>query len=507
MSERQDDIRPLVRRLQKAPEDFRRADLVQMCIDDGVRVLNLRYPSFDGKLRELRVPVRSRDHLDRTLAAGERVDGSSLFPGLFDASRSDLYVVPVYRWAFPNPWASDELDIVCRFIDGDGNPCRDTPDTALAGATARVTEAGLQLHALAELEFYLLSERLDDRFSAKAQRNYHQGTPYLHQRAIADEILRTTSAVMGHVKYCHAEVGYIDRLQSEDPEIDGRRAEQYEFEMDLMPMEDLGTWLTVARWLVRAIAARHQASVTFVPKLDEGMAGNGMHVHLALIESGRNVMMAGGELSDVALRTIGGLLRHVQSLAAFGNTVTSSYLRLVPGQEAPTRPTWGYSNRGGLLRVPLSFSTANRLDRTVNPEEDGAYPTDLARPTVELRLPDGSAFSHALLAAITACVEQGLGDADTLTEARRAQITDDADSVPETPGRSLPSCAVEAAAALRGDRAFYESAGLSPRLIDLVIDRLEAEADAGLSSRLAALPPAQRLAESRRLMHKDLHKH
>ena len=61
-----------------------------------------------------------------------------------------------------------------------------------------------------------------------------------------------------------------------------------------MPIEDLGCWLTVARWLIRAIADRHGASVTFVPKLDEGMAGSGMHLHLAVERDGVNAMRRAG---------------------------------------------------------------------------------------------------------------------------------------------------------------------------------------------------------------------
>jgi glutamine synthetase len=77
------DIRPLVRRIGKLPADWQRADLVRVCQQDGIRVLNLHYPALDGKLKELRVPVNSTAYLERILAAGERVDGSSLFPGLF----------------------------------------------------------------------------------------------------------------------------------------------------------------------------------------------------------------------------------------------------------------------------------------------------------------------------------------------------------------------------------------------------------------------------------------
>ena len=83
-----EDIRPLVRGLGKPPAEWQRWDLERFCLEHRVRVVNLRYPSLDGKLRELRLPVNDRRYLDRILAAGERVDGSSLFPGLFDAGES-----------------------------------------------------------------------------------------------------------------------------------------------------------------------------------------------------------------------------------------------------------------------------------------------------------------------------------------------------------------------------------------------------------------------------------
>jgi glutamine synthetase len=504
------DVRPLVRRLGKPPGEWQRQDLVALCLDDGIRVVNFRYPSFDGKLRELRLPVNGRGYLERILAGGERVDGSSLFPGLFAAGGSDLYAVPVYRWAFLNPWAADELDVVCRFAGADGRPSPLTPDGVLAAAARRLVDStGASLKALAELEFYLILDRGDDRFTGKAQRNYHQSAPYLHGRAVADEILRVVAAVTGCVKYCHSEVGYIDRLESEEPELDGRRVEQYELEMDLVPVAELGTWLAVARWLIRVIADRHGASVTYAPKLDEGMAGSGMHFHLALERGGRNLLEGeGGALSDDALGLIGGLLGHAGALTAFGNTVAASYLRLVPDQEAPTAVCWGRHDRGSLIRVPLAFRTAERLDRGMNPGEEGPYPDSLARPTIELRSPDGSAFPQQLLAAVTICAEEGLTSPEARKLARRLEVG--GASAPggdrAEPGR-LPATAVAAAASLREDRGFFEARGFPPRLIDRVIEKLEAEADDRLARRLQGLPAAERLKESRRLMHKDLHKH
>jgi len=505
------DPRPLVRALDKPPGEWQRRDLVEHCIAAGIRVVNFRYPSFDGKLRELRLPVAGPAALDRLLAAGERVDGSSLFPGLLAAGASDLYVVPVYRWAFLDPWASDELHVVCRFAEASGAPAAATPDSLLAAAARELgTRHDVELFALAELELYLVLERGDERFTGRSQRNYQQSIPYLHGRTIADELLRAAVAVSGRVKYAHAEVGYIDRLESADPELDGKRVEQHELELDLAPIEDLGCWLSVLRWLARAVADRHGASATFVPKLDEGMAGSGMHLHLALARAGRNIVRSdSGGLSPEALAMIGGLLRHAPSLAAFGNTVAGSYLRLVPHQEAPTRLCWGRANRSALLRVPLDFATGERLDLAMNPAERGAYPASVARPTIEYRSPDGSAYPQLLLAAIALAVAEGLADPSAVELARAAEVDGEVGGdAPPIPGLGrLPGSAAEAARVLVEDRSFYERGGFPARLLDRVAAQLRAEADEDLVDRLRRMPAAERLVESRRLMHKDLHKH
>jgi len=499
------DIRPLVRRLRKLPRDWRRADLRNLVLEDGIRIINLRYPGFDGKLRELRVPVTDPEQLERLLAVGERVDGSSLFPGLFGSTSSDLYVVPVYRWAFLHPWADDELDIVCRYAARDGAPCERTPDNLLIALSRELeSSTGLSLRGLAELEFYLILDRVSERFAGKAQRNYHQALPYLHGREIADEILRVVSAVTGCVKYCHAEVGYMDRVPSEDPELAGRRAVQFELEQSLVPMEDLGTWLTVARWLIRTVASRHGASATFLPKLEPGTAGSGLHLHLALERDGRNVMRnSDGALSDEAIALIGGLLGEAPALAAFGNTVAASYLRLVPGQEAPTHVCWGRNNRSSLVRIPLDFATEHRVDRVMNPDETEAAPPVDSQATVEFRSPDGSAFPHLLLAAVTACVAEGVSRPD----GRRRALSLELPVAADRPLDTLPGSAAEAAERLRDRRAFFESRGFPSAWIDLVIEKLVEENDRDLAARLGGLAAEQRAVELRRILHKDLHKH
>jgi glutamine synthetase len=145
----------------------------------------------------------------------------------------------------------------------------------------------------------------------------------------------------------------------------------------------------------------------------------------------------------------------------------------------------------------------------MNPSDTGDYPTNVVRPTVEYRGPDGSAFTLLLLAAVTLCAERGLSSPEAAELARRLErrtAQDGSSTAGDTPSR-LPAHAVAAAGALRASRSVFEDTGFPAPLIDHVLAKLEAEQDEGLSERLRRLPDSERLAEARRLMHKDLHKH
>ena len=179
---------------------------------------------------------------------------------------------------------------------------------------------------------------------------------------------------------------------------------------------------------------------------------------------------------------------------------------LVPGQEAPTRICWGRRNRSSLVRVPLDFGGTRRLDQVMNPGEKGDYPEHLARPTIEYRSPDGSAFPQLLLAAVTLCAEHGLTAPGSLELARSLEVSRD-EGRPLESFQQLPDTAVAAAASLREGRAFFEQRGLPAKMIDHVVAKLDEEKDVGLTEKLRRLPAAERLKASRRLMHKDLHKH
>lgn len=503
---------PLIQMLGKDRKDFTRDDLLSAIEHFRIERITFHYTALDGKLKELRIPVASRHQAERVLADGERVDGSSLFKGLVDASLSDLYVVPVYRSAFLNPFDEGSLDFVCRFLTRDGDIAQFTPDSILMKAAALFRgSARAELHALGELEFFLLSEPETRIFSGSRQRGYHASAPFVKTGKILDEMVRCIARTTGDVKYAHSEVGFVESVRSDLEEIHGKQAEQLEIEFLPAPIEDMGDHLVVARWLIRNIAYRHGCVATFTPKLEEGVAGSGLHIHMEVRKDGRNVMTdAGGELSDTARMLIGGLCTYADSLTAFGNTTSSAYLRLVPNQEAPTRICWSDMNRSAMIRVPLGWRGTQDLARKVNPGNNGAATQQDERQTVELRSPDGSAIVHLLLAGVTMAAEWGARCRDALDVAKRlyvdGNIFEDSALLRSLP--SLPGSCVDSAAILKEKRMLYEREGVFPAgMVDYVARMLCAELDQDMNRRLADLPADDRLHETRKIMHKDLHRH
>jgi len=517
---------PLSILLQKPPADFTRADLLRVIVEKGIERITFHYTALDGKLKELRIPVADAAQAESVLAEGERADGSSLFKGMVDAAVSDLYVVPVYRTAFLNPFDDAGLDFICRYLTKDGEPAPFAPDNVLARAAGIVrANTGLETRALGELEFFLLGEAAGNLFVPPKQQGYHGSGPFIKSGPILNEMVRHITRITGAVKYAHSEVGFLDRVQSENPEIDGRRAEQLEIEFLPRPIAEMADDLVIARWIIRNVAARHGCVATFAPKIEDGVAGNGLHVHMELARDGRSVMTgadnpvgAAGRLSEEARRLIGGLLEYADTLTAFGNTVSAAYLRLVPHQEAPTRICWSDFNRSVLIRVPLGWNNLQGLSRRVNPRDVEDFSRIESRQTVELRSPDGSANVHLLLAGLAMAAAWGFGGAKSILVPGKTpldlaeylyvkgNIFDDAELLKRLP--ELPASCVASGRLLLAKRGLYERDGVFPAsVIDYAARSLDAEKDEFMNQTLLIdLPVDQRLVATRRIMHKDLHK-
>jgi glutamine synthetase len=466
----------IVKALQKPAGDFTKRDIIRFIEQNDIRMLNFRYVAGDGRLKKLNFVINSRAHLERVLSMGERVDGSSLFP-FVSADSSDLYVVPRFRTAFVNPFTEvPTLDLICSFYNNLGDPLESAPEYILQKAQGRLRQrTGLVMEALGELEYYLFSA-IDSIYPIVEQKGYHESHPFSKWGLVRREAMQVISEMGGAIKYGHAEVGNI---LSGDLEM-----VQHEIEFLPVPIEDAADQLVMAKWAVREVAYKHGLEVSFAPKIIAGQAGSGLHVHTRFMKDGVNVMADASGLTDTARKVIAGYLMSAESLTAFGNTVPTSFLRLVPHQEAPTSICWGDRNRSVLVRVPLGWlGVGDRMLRNANPLEPADTVVYENPQTVELRSPDGSANVHLLLAGMAVAGRYGLEHPDALKLAGELYVKADASRIEGL--KQLPASCFESADCLLRDRARYEDGGVFPAgLIDSIAGSLKAFDDLNLSQKL-----------------------
>lgn len=465
----------LVKYLQKPSEDFTKKDIIKFVEDKNIQMINFRYVAGDGRLKTLNFVINSKDHLDQILSTGERVDGSSLF-SYIPAAASDLYIIPRYKTAFINPFTDmPTIDILCSYYTREGEPLASSPDSIIKKAHKLLKDkTGLTLEVSGELEYYLFSE-VDQIYPISEQKGYHESHPFSKWGAIRREAMRIISEIGGIIKYGHAEVGNIIR--------DDWEMVQHEIEFLPTPVEDAADQLVLAKWVVREVAYKYNLEVSFAPKIIVGHAGSGLHIHARLIKQGKNIMVDKNGLSDTARKLIAGLLLCAPSLTAFGNTVPTSFLRLVPHQEAPTSICWGDRNRSVLVRVPLGWLGVENMIYDANPKEPQDLKDRMNNQTVELRSPDGSANVHQLLAGLTVAALYGLEKEDSLEIAQKLYV--DADAAKSKGLQLLPASCWEAAEILEESRRLYENDGVFPSyMIDKIVQDLKAFKDKNLSEKM-----------------------
>jgi len=260
---------------------------------------------------------------------------------------------------------------------------------------------------------------------------------------------------------------------------------QHEIEFLPVPVEDAADQLVIAKWALREVAYKYDLEISFAPKIIVGQAGSGMHVHTRLVKDGKNMIVDEKGLNNNAKKLIGGFLELSASLSAFGNTVPTSYLRLVPHQEAPTNICWGDSNRSVLVRVPLGWVGVQNMILDANPNEKELPKEYISNQTVELRSPDGSANIYLLLAGMTVAARHGLENDKSLKIAKKLYVKEDVNKNKDLVLPQLPASCHEAADVLLEKRVIYEQYGVFPAgMIDGLARELKGYNDFNLSEKV-----------------------
>lgn len=432
------------RELGLAPEAWTAGDLLDFAARRGIRLISLLHVGGDGWLKTLDFVPRDENHFRDILTGGERADGSSLFPAI-RADASDVVLRPRLETAFVDPFSPHPtLAVLCGHFGADGLPLPMSPDTIIRRAHARVLkETGIDLWGLGEVEFFLGQRLFMEREFEGKDCGYHATAPFVFGEELRRQALLRLGEMGVPVKYGHSEVGSIPA-----DETDRTEWEQHEVELALAPLPRAADAITLTAWVLRNLARRHGAGISFSPIVRPGHPGNGLHFHLSPRRDGRHleIIDEAGSLTEAASWLVGGLARVGGALMAFGNRTHDSFIRLTQGREAPTAVSWGQRDRKALIRIPIV------------PQDAAGRP--VAPPTVEFRLPDGSAVQHLLLAGMAQAMLEGRRDPGLaalleMTEAARVRSTGEGAS---------PICRTRAEVheALMEGRAVLEAGGVFP---------------------------------------------
>jgi glutamine synthetase len=243
----------------------------------------------------------------------------------------------------------------------------------------------------------------------------------------------------------------------------------HQFEIPVAPTEGVASAdrAVLLREVVREIARRDGMRASFVPLLDPEQAGNGVHIHLSLLDAGGRPLLydarRGACLSELGERFAAGILRHARALSALTAASPVSGARLRPHRWSAGAVCLAQRNREALLRIPPVVELA---------DADAG-----AQLRLEYRGADASANPYLALGAI---LRAGLAGVRERLPAPPLLEGDPALLEPEQARRfgvgALPATLAQALAALADDATVR--GWLTPQLYDAYVSVKRAELDA-----------------------------
>jgi glutamine synthetase len=270
--------------------------------------------------------------------------------------------------------------MLCDITELDGSPWACCTRTFLRDALRSLeAETGATLRASFEHEFQLCTEEPPAlAFSLEAQR---RAEPF-------------AGALMAALVEAGAE-----------PERFFPEYAPHQFEVPVAPADGLqaADRAVLLREIVREVARRCGRRATFAPLLDPDHAGNGVHIHLSLLDGGGEPLFyeegRPGLLSKLGGSFAAGVLAHARALSAICAPSPVSGERLRPHHWSAGAACLAAGNREALLRVPGVASLGR------------AGPAEQLR--LEYRGADATANPHLALGAIVHAGLQGIREGRT----------------------------------------------------------------------------------------------
>lgn len=276
----------------------------------------------------------------------------------------------------PVPWARKATgQALFRAFSDDGDPFFADPRRVLEQALAPLHKMGLKAVMATELEFYLLNANSPD---VQAAAPLVPGTNRVQPGAQVynpDDLYEIEEFLDDVYSWCQQQAIPAESTISE--------YSPGQFEINLHHVDDpilACDHAVLLKRIVKAAARKHGFIACFMAKPFEEDAGNGLHIHMSLVDrNGKNYFSHGKEslasppFSARLRHAVGGLLKLMPETTLICAPNANSYRRLRPDMYAPVEPNWGVNHRIVSIRIPQSDERNLRFEHRVAGADANPY--------------------------------------------------------------------------------------------------------------------------------------
>lgn len=345
------------------------------------RFMDVFSPDLNGIPRGKRIPV---DDFNKVFGKGANFCASSGLSnskgqGSYNVTYGakdgdpDIKSVAVPGSLAPVPWATlPTAQCLLELKEFDGTPYFLDSRNVLKNALQPLTDMGLHPVMATELEFYLVVHD-GDKFLPRLPKIPGSDLPQDGiQYACFEDLDDVEPFLVDLDRYCSAQNIPAGAALSE--------YSPGQFEVNLDHVDDpllACDHAILLKRAVKAAARKNGLAATFMAKPFAEHAGNGLHMHISLLDNDGNNVFSGeskdGDFSDTLRHAIGGLAEMMpESMAVFAPNA-NSYRRYAPNFYAPATPNWGPNHRDLAMRIPISSQKNRRVEHRVAGADGNPY--------------------------------------------------------------------------------------------------------------------------------------
>ena len=299
---------------------------------------------------------------------GETLDETGLG---FESGDMDNPCFPLEQTLNVVPWQKERGQLLLRMYEADGSVFYANPREVLKSICLKMADSGWNSVVAIEMEFFLTDPK---RRPGQAPRPAK--SPATGQRESEGQLYSLTSLD----EYESFLKDISDAADKQNVPADTALAElspgQFEINLHHVPDAlDACDHAVMLKRIIRSIANIHKMEATFMPKIYPDQPGNGMHVHLSLLNSKEKNVFEGSDSSGSpelshAVEGLRSVMRESMLICA---PHANSYHRFQNDSCAPVNTSWGYNNRTVSIRIPASEGPDTRIEHRLAGADANPY--------------------------------------------------------------------------------------------------------------------------------------